>query len=423
MWIEINTAPTADAGLMEVNAMRRGPRRRGRWLLVQAVALVLVLVLAVVLAVASPLARAATDRYYLPRVMLWQDADAGDVHRFPSRAVRAAATPFVYPTAPSHPNADPRLQTVRIEQDGRMEERRLDELLTSTGTTAFIVIQNDRLIDERYPNGGSRESTQTSFSVAKSFVSALVGIAIAEGKIGSVDDPITTYLPELRERDSRFEQVTIGDLLSMSSGLRYDDGGLPWRSDDTRTYYATDLRELALNDSRVESEPGKQFEYNNYHPLLLGLILERVTGMPVTQYLQETLWQPLGMEGDGSWSLDSDASGFEKMESGINARAIDFAKLGSLYLHGGAWHGQQVVPRAWVEASTMTQITTPSGLGYGYFWWIGTDGHYAARGNLGQYIFVAPEKGLVIVRCGTRYGLEGEGPAWIETFEAIAARF
>lgn len=304
--------------------MWRRTRHRGRWLLLLLGALVLVL------AVASPIARAATDRYYLPRVMLWRDADAGDVHRFPARAVHATAPPFVYPTARIFPDADPRLQTVVVERDGHPEERGLDDLLASTGTTAFIVIQNDRVIAERYPNGGSREATQTSFSVAKSFVSALVGVAIAEGKIGSVDDPITTYLPELRERDHRFSQVTIGHLLSMSSGLAYDDSGLPWSSDDTKTYYATDLRKLALEDSRVESEPGQQFEYNNYHPLLLGLILERVTGMPVAHYLQEKLWRPLGMEADGSWSLDSDASGFEKMESGINGRAIDFAKLGSL---------------------------------------------------------------------------------------------
>jgi len=394
---------------------RRGGRRGRWWLLLGGLVLLLALV--------SPIARAATDRYYLPRVMLWRDADVGDVHRFPARAVHAAAPAFAYPTGPSYPDADSRIQTIVIERDGKPQEQRLDDLLASTGTTAFIVIQNDQLLGERYFNGDSRESTQTSFSVAKSFVSALAGIAIADGKIKGVDDPITMYLPELGERDERFNRVTIEDLLSMSSGLRYDEDGLPWNSDDTKTYYATDLRKLALEGTRIEGEPGKQFEYDNYHPLLLGLVLERVTGMPVAQYLQEKLWEPLGMEADGSWSLDSDASGLEKMESGINGRAIDFAKLGSLYLHGGSWRGQQVVPRSWVEQTTQSQITTSSGLGYGYFWWIGKDGHYAARGNLGQFIFVAPDKGLVIVRCGTRYGLEGGGGAWIETFEALASRF
>ncbi len=209
----------------------------------------------------------------------------------------------------------------------------------------------------------------------------------------------------------------------MASGLRYRDDGLPWSADDTKTYYATDLRYLALEDSSIEGEPGQHFEYNNYHPLLLGLVLERTTGSSVAQYLEEKLWKPLGMEADGSWSLDSEASGFEKMESGINGRAIDFAKFGSLYLSGGTWRGQQVVPRSWVEESTRAQVATPSGLGYGYFWWVGKDGHYAARGNHGQFIFVAPDRGLVIVRFGTRFGLGGEGEAWMGMFEDLASRF
>lgn len=375
------------------------------------------------LAVSWPAASAATDQYYLPRVLLWRDADVGDIARFPHHPVRAAPPPFRYVQAPEEAGADPRLQTVTVELDGRREARPLDDVLASTGTTAFIVIQNDRLVHEQYLNGHDRDSTQTSFSVAKSFVSALVGIAIADGHIQSVDDPITAYLPELRERDPRFERVTLRHLLTMASGLRYQDGGLPWSADDTKTYYATDLRQLALEESSVEQEPGQRFEYNNYHPLLLGLVLERATGKPVAQYLEEKLWQPLGMEADGSWSLDSEGSGFEKMESGINGRAIDFAKFGSLYLNEGTWQGQQVVPRTWVEESTRVQVVTPFGVGYGYFWWVGKDGHYAARGNHGQFIFVAPDRGLVIVRFGTRFGLEGEGEAWMGIFEDLASRF
>lgn len=314
--------------------MWRGISLRSRWVLLLAGVLLL-------LAVAWPAASAATDQYYLPRVLLWRDADVGDIARFPHRPVRAAPPPFRYVQAPMEAGADPRLQTVTVELDGRREDRPLDDVLASTGTTDFIVIQNDRLVYEQYLNGHDRDSTQTSFSVAKSFVSALVGIAIADGHIQSVDDPITAYLPELRERDPRFERVALRPLLTMASGLRYQDGGLPWSADDTKTYYATDLRQLALEDSSVEQEPGQRFEYNNYHPLLLGLVLERATGKPVAQYLEEKLWQPLGMEADGSWSLDSEGSGFEKMESDINGRAIDFAKFGSLYLNGGAWQGQQ----------------------------------------------------------------------------------
>lgn len=375
---------------------------------------------------AVPIANAATDRSYFARVLLWREADVGDAERFPARPVRAVGTAFAYPTVPATTSPDPRLATIGVERDGRLEMRDLEEELAASGTTAFLVIHDDRLVFEGYFNGGDRTSTQTSFSVAKSFVSALVGVAIAEGKIGGINDPITRYLPELRERDPRFERITIRHLLTMSSGLGYEEGGPPWNADDTRTYYAPDLRELALEASRVAADPGERFAYNNYHPLLLGLILERATGQRVADYLQEQLWQPLGAEADGSWSLDSDASGFEKMESGINGRAIDFAKFGSLFLHGGAWQGRQVVPRAWVEASTLGQVAVgpaAASSGYGYFWWAGEGGHYAARGNHGQLIFVAPDKGLVIVRFGTRVGREGGNPEWIRAFEEMASRF
>ncbi len=399
--------------------MRRRNTRRGRLMLLLACVILL-------LAVAEPAAESAADRYYLPRVLLWRDADVGDIRRFPARPVGAAPPPFHYSQTEATTGIDPRLQTVTTEVDGRKEERPLlQDVLASTGTTAFVVIQNERLVYEHYFNGHDRNSTETSFSVAKSFVSALVGIAIAEDHISSVDDPVTAYLPELRERDPRFEQITIRHLLTMASGLRYRDDGLPWSADDTKTYYATDLRHLALEDFSIEGEPGQHFEYNNYHPLVLGLVLERATGSSVAQYLEEKLWKPLGMEADGSWSLDSEASGFEKMQSGINERAIDFARFGSLYLNlsGGAWRGQQVVPRSWVEESTRAQVATPSGLGYGYFWWVGKDGRYAARGNHGQFIFVAPGRGLVIVRFGTRFGLGGEGEAWMEMFEDLASKF
>lgn len=400
---------------------RRGPRW-GRPVLLLAGALL------VLLATAVSVGYATTDRSYLPRVLLWQEADVRDYEKFPARVVRTAPPPFAYPTPPAASGGDPRLETVMIERDGRREERALDELLTATGTTAFLVIHDDQLVYERYFNGYDRDSTQTSFSVAKSFLSALVGIAIAEGHVSGVDAPITDYLPELRERDPRFGRITIRHLLTMSSGLRYKEGGLPfpWVGDDAKTYYAPDLRELALEGTHVEGEPGRRFEYNNYHPLLLGLILERATGRSVAQYLEEKLWRPLGMEADGSWSLDSDASGFEKLESGINGRATDFAKFGSLYLHGGEWRGRQLIPRGWVEESTRGHAAVEpaaAATGYGYFWWVGEGGHYAARGNHGQLIFVAPDKGVVIVRFGTRVGREGGNPDWIRTFEELVARF
>jgi CubicO group peptidase (beta-lactamase class C family) len=264
------------------------------------------------------------------------------------------------------------------------------------------------LLYEGYFNGYHRESTQTSMSVAKSVLGALVGIAIDQGRIGSVDDPITRYVPELAQRDRRFGRITLRHLLAMTSGLRYEDGGGPW-GDDTATYYAPDLRALALTRTEVVEAPGRRFHYNNFNPLLVGLALERATGMPVATYLEQRLWRPLGMEADGSWSLDSRASGFEKMESGLNARAVDFAKLGLLVARDGRFRGRQLLPRAWVQ--DLTLVPTGSGSvpapGYRFFWWTQDDRHppaVFARGKYGQHLYVVPASDLVLVRFGRDTG-------------------
>jgi CubicO group peptidase (beta-lactamase class C family) len=300
----------------------------------------------------------------------------------------------------------------------------LDSFLADTGTQAFLVIQDDAIIYERYFMGYQRDSLVTSFSVAKSFDSALIGIAIQEGYIKSVYDSITDYLPELAQRDPRFKDIQIRHLLMMASGLKYVDNRFLLPEDDNLTYGFDDLRHLALTETNVANQPGIGFLYNNYHPLLLGMILERATGMPVTTYLQQKIWTPLGMEFDGSWSLDSERSGFEKMESGINARAIDFAKLGRLYLNQGSWNGTQVVPADWVAASTADNgLIKDAPIYYGYMWWgekcNPNSQDYLAMGNYGQYIYVAPAKGLIIVRNAESYGVEAAGETWVVWADAF----
>jgi CubicO group peptidase (beta-lactamase class C family) len=282
------------------------------------------------------------------------------------------------------------------------------------------------LLYERYSNGYDETSVNTSFSMAKSFASALVGIAIDEGHIKSVDEPITNYIPELLEKDERFKSITIRHLLTMSSGIKYEEGGnLPWseEADDTKTYYSTDLRRLAMN-CRIEGKPGQYFEYNNYNPLLVGLILERATGMLVARFMEEELWKPMGMEADGSWSLDSTSSGFEKMESGVNARARDFARFGMLFAKEGKWEGEQLITQGWIEESTRPDATTDPSSDYQYFWWVDTldaKNHFSARGNFGQYIYVAPEKDLVIVRLGKGEGERGYS-YWTSLFEELSTK-
>jgi CubicO group peptidase (beta-lactamase class C family) len=361
--------------------------------------------------------------FYLTRAIFWGESDYKDLERFPARTVHNAAPVSHFQVLPADNNA----YASQIKAIGRdtSNGESLEDYLGSSGTAAFLVARDDELLYEKYFNGYDERSVNTSFSMAKSFASALVGIAIEEGHIKSVEEPITTYLPELLVRDERFGSITIRHLLTMTSGIKYEEGGtLPWgeEADDTKTYYATDLRELALENCRVEEKPGEYFEYNNYNPLLVGMILERATGMPVARYLQEKLWKPLGMEADGSWSLDSTQGGFEKMESGLNARARDFARFGMLFAKEGSWEGEQLIPRRWVEESTRADTTTDPSLDYQYFWWVDTpDGknHFSARGNYGQYIYVAPEKDLVIVRLGKEEGEHGYG-YWTNLFEELS---
>lgn len=341
--------------------------------------------------------------------------DLGGPYAFrilPERKLSASPDPFRFAEDASRE----KLVQETFQADPRIKD--LDSFLKGTGTQAFLVIQDDAVIYERYFLDHQRDSVVTSFSIAKSFGSALIGIAIQEGYIKSVEDPITDYLPELAERDPRFRDIQIRHLLMMASGLRYDSGRPFSFGDDNLTSGYDDLRHLALTETQVIEQPGLTFLYNNYNPMLLGLILERVTGRPVTIYLQEKLWTPLGMEYDGSWSLDAEKNGFERMEVGINARAIDFAKLGRLYLNGGGWNGTQLVPVEWVQASLQDNgLIQDAPIYYGYMWWgekCNPDSQdFLATGDLGQFVYVSPARNLVIVRNAEKYGLESSGQEWV----------
>ena len=366
---------------------------------------------------------------YVNRLVRWGNSDVYDYRKFPERKLEASSDPFQFPQ-----NLDEDRVRAQFEAVGGMAD--FDVFMEENRTQAFIVIQDDAIRYEQYFNGAGRDATVTSFSTAKSFTSALVGIAISEGHIESVDDPITDYLPELAERDPTFAEITIRDLLMMSSGIKYKE--FPFvNGDDAKTYYFPDLRQLALADTQINGVPGDHFLYNNYHPLLLGLILERATGTSVAHYLQEKIWQPAGAAYDGSWSLDE--AGFEKMESGINGRAIDFAKFGRLFLHGGNWDGVQVIPAEWVAESTVADNAVDyenyyydgfifaNGKGYyKYMWWgiqrTAESYDFIALGNHGQFIYISPSKNLIILRFGESYGEFGGAEGWVELFYDFATK-
>jgi CubicO group peptidase (beta-lactamase class C family) len=365
---------------------------------------------------------------YVLRALIWQDSGVNDYLKFPKRQLKACTDPFYFYKVP---------QEKKISQLFEKNQRinNLGSFLTESGTQAFIVIRNDTILYEKYFNRSSRNSIVTSFSIAKSFTSALIGCAITDGYINSIEDPITDYLPELSKQDKRFNKITIRDLLMMTSGLRFKKTHF-LNGDEVKAYYQPDLRKTAIEEAEIIRPPGKYFLYNHYHPLLLGLILERTTGMHVTDYLQKRIWEPLGMEFDGSWSLDSDASGFEKMENGINARAIDFAKFGRLFLKKGNWDGTRVLSQSWVNESVQPDSTAMKNIHYPkwfskmgkkryykYMWWgwlrDKDEYDFYAEGDKGQFLYVSPAKKLIFVRHGEKYGIS----YWPEIFYEAASNF
>jgi CubicO group peptidase (beta-lactamase class C family) len=359
---------------------------------------------------------------YVGRVLAWQESDVSDyLMNFPKRALAASPNPRPFSVALDEDRVEGVLASALGADD-------LDAFLAETQTQALIVVVDDQVVFERYANGWRRDSMVTSFSVAKSFVSTLVGIAIEEGAIGSLDDPITAYLPELAERDPRFSEITVRHLLLMSSGMAFEESGwFLFNGDDPLTTYHPNQRALALTNTRIAGQPGETFRYNKYHPQLLGMILERTTGMSVTAWTQSRLWDPLGMEFDGAWALDSEAAGFEKLEAGLNARAIDFAKIGRLFLHEGEWDGTRIVSPEWVATATGVNPAdrargAPPGRVYGLMWWgverpSGPPDFYAA-GDHGQYVYVSPQAGVVIARNGVEYGVPSS--RWVDAFTRAA---
>ena len=376
--------------------------------------LFIAVVLGTVWGIARPL-----DREYAVRLLRWGQSDVKDYTRFPERTIANGGS-----VSELEQNLHPEwFSEVTYTVGGETYTTPIDSLMAETQTQALIVIQKDQIVYEKYYNGYERDSIVTSFSAAKSFNSALIGAAIDRELIGSVHDRMIDYLPELKGRG--LDEMTIRDLLLMSSGIQYREDenmfpllGAPF-SDDAKTYYYPDLRQLALSIRAGEEPVGQSFHYNNYHPLLEGLILERVTGMPVAQFLEEVIWKPAGMEYPASWSLDSATSGFEKMESGINGRAIDFARFGLIYLHNGRWNEQQILPGDWIIESTAPDPSDmrewaiwtnypDQGIFYKYHWWgyHRPDGHYdfSASGHLGQFIYICPKKQLLIARFGEGTG-------------------
>lgn len=333
------------------------------------------------------------------RFIIYNFAGTNDYRKFPSRPLPASPEPYHYA------EADTEKPPRTIIWDGK--EQPFDDFLERHKTVAFLVIQRDTIVYERYFKGYDEGHLHASFSMAKSLLSMLIGCAIADGFITSVDQPVTEFIPELRKNG--FDKVTVENLLQMTSGLKFNESYTNPFGDAATFYYGRRLYH-SMAKMTLEYPPGDHFEYQSGSSQLLGWVLERALRKAndprtITAYTNDKLWAPLGMVYPASWSIDRKKGGIEKTFCCVNAPARDFAKLGSLYLHKGEWQGKQLVPKQWVEQSTRMDTANGSAPFYQYQWWLpSAEGDFEAQGILGQYIYVDPVRDLVMVRLGTNEG-------------------
>jgi CubicO group peptidase (beta-lactamase class C family) len=274
--------------------------------------------------------------------------------------------------------------------------------IDSMGTTALLVFRHDSLLFERYREGEA-STLSNSFSMAKSITSILVGMAIEEGFIHSIDDKVGDYLEAYQSGMDTL--LTIRHLLDMTSGIPFGESYSSPFGYMAKSYYGKDLKASTL-EYHVQKQPGTLWAYEGGNTVLLGMILNKATGMTVSDYCSSRLWIRIGAENDAYWNLD-DEDGIEKTFSGFYATARDFSRLGLLFMHNGVWQGDTLVSPVWVKESLVPHgipdEKSESCTWYGRQWWIGEHvGHsfFACRGLRGQYVVCIPDLELVVVRLG-----------------------
>lgn len=291
-----------------------------------------------------------------------------------------------------------------------LEQARSYAFVPSRNTQGVVVVRNGAIVSEWYAEGSDADSWATSWSVSKSFSSAMIGIAIEEGHIPSVDVPMTTYFPEWAGTPR--EDTTLRHVLTMSSGLDWNESYSPGgaATSEIIQMVAANRDQLAYAASRPQAvPPGTRFNYSSGDSMLLSGVLEQATGMPAHVYAREKIFEPIGMDQAELWT---DAEGHGLTYCCVDTTTRGFARFGQLYLQDGRWGDEQVVPADWVAESTSpSQISS----GYGYQWWLSTvSGRtvHAARGHDGQYVYVVPSLDLVVARNGTYH--KADGPAVAE---------
>jgi CubicO group peptidase (beta-lactamase class C family) len=291
---------------------------------------------------------------------------------------------------------------IHVDYNTVEETESLKKINETNGTIAYVIIKNDSVWFENYYDGFDEDSKSNSFSMAKSYVSGLMGKAIEEGYIKSLDQPVSDFFPEFSE--GLAAKMTVGDLSSMSSGTNWDEAYYSPLSITTRAYFDDDLEKVILG-LKVVDEPGTKYKYASGDTQLLAMVIEKATRKKLYNYLEESFWKPLGCENQTLWQVDSEAHDLVKAYCCIASNAKDFARFGKLYKDYGKWNGKQILDSVFVTKSIKPRFKeSPE---YGYGWWLkqqnGKD-FFMMRGHLGQYVIVEPNDNIIIVRLGHSKG-------------------
>lgn len=305
-----------------------------------------------------------------------------------------------------------------------------EQQLADLHSVGFAVWQHDSLIFEKYWNGWDADSVANSFSVAKSYISVLTGIAMGEGVIDNVFQPVGDFLPEFKE--GCYAKINLWHLLTMSTGLDWSESGADPFSDNAKGYYGSDVRGISLNQP-CRDEPGKSFDYISGSTQIMAEVLEAAYGRPLDELVREKVWGPLGCEHDAYWGKDTEDGDF-KAFCCLYATARDFGRIGQLYLDSGKWKGTRIIDEEYWKASITPAALDDRGSPnqrYGYFWWLAElDGNpiWYCRGFHGEYVVVMPDLDLVMVRTGMkREEVNGAGHPkdvfeWIGIARELASR-
>jgi CubicO group peptidase (beta-lactamase class C family) len=295
-----------------------------------------------------------------------------------------------------------------------------------TFTDALLILKGGSIVHEAYLNRATATTHFMSYSMAKTLNSILAGVALADGSLASVNDPVTRYMPELR--GSAYDGLTVKHLLQMRTGVAWDDNFFvpgPARDAHVAAFVNNEQRHVSAASSMQRDKPaGQAFNYNSIEAELVAEIVSRATGRGVSQYLSERVWQPAGMESYGFYVLDGPPGiGKEFTAGGFNAVLRDYGRIGLMMLNGGKANGRQIVPEPWVrESTTPGPGSAGEGRGYAYLWWtIDGTSAYTMLGGEGQFVYVDPPSRTVVVKLShVPVGADGTR-ATAETFAFLAA--